>query len=41
MGGKPHKVALVAAMRKPLAAVYSVAKYHRAFVPFIISTQEP
>jgi transposase len=37
--GKPHKVALVAAMRKLLAAVYSVAKHRRAFVPFVISTQ--
>jgi transposase len=33
---KPHEVALVAAMRKPLAAIYSVAKHRRAFVPFII-----
>lgn len=33
--GKPHKVALCAAMRKLLAAVYSVAKYRRPFVPFL------
>jgi hypothetical protein len=32
--GKPHKVALVAGMRKLLAAVYSVAKHRRVFVPF-------
>lgn len=31
--GKPHKVALVAAMRKLLTAVYAVAKNRRAFVP--------
>jgi transposase len=29
--GKPHKVALCAAMRKLLAAIYSVAKHRRAF----------
>jgi hypothetical protein len=33
--GKPHKVALCAAMRKLLAAIYSVAKYRRPFVPFL------
>jgi transposase len=33
--GKPHKVALIAAMRKLLAAVYSVAKNRRPFVPFL------
>ena len=33
--GKPHKVALFAAMRKLLAAIYSVAKYRRPFVPFL------
>jgi transposase len=32
--GKPHKVALCAAMRKLLAAIYSVAKHRRPFVPF-------
>jgi hypothetical protein len=37
---KPHKVALVADMCKLLAAVYSVAKHRRAFVPFIICAQE-
>jgi transposase len=31
--GKPRKVALIASMRKLLAAVYSVAKNRRAFVP--------
>lgn len=29
--GKPHKVALRAAMRKLLAAIYSVAKHRRPF----------
>jgi transposase len=38
--GKPHKVALVAAMRKLLTAVYSVAKNRRAFVPIDICPQE-
>ncbi len=33
--GKPHKVALIAAMRKLLGAVYSVAKHRRPFVPFL------
>jgi len=33
--GKPPKVALIAAMRKLLAAVYSVAKNRRPFVPFL------
>ena len=32
---KPHEVALCAAMRKLLAAIYSVAKYRRPFVPFL------
>ena len=32
---KPHKVALCAAMRKLLAAIYSAAKYPRPFVPFL------
>jgi transposase len=31
--GKPHKVALIAAMRKMLMAIYSVAKNRRPFVP--------
>jgi transposase len=31
--GKPHKVALCAAMRKLLAAIYSVAKHRRPFSP--------
>jgi len=30
--GKPHKVALIAAMRKLLAAIYAVAKHRRPFV---------
>jgi len=33
--GKPHKVALIAAMRKLLAAVNSVAKNRCPFVPFL------
>jgi len=33
--GKPHMVALVAAMRKLILAIYSVAKHGRAFVPFL------
>ena len=33
--GKPAKVALVAAMRKLLAAVYSVAKHRRPFTPHL------
>ena len=33
--GKPPKVALIAAMRKLLAAIYSVAKNRRPFVPFL------
>lgn len=32
-GGKPKKVALIAAMRKLLHAIFSVAKNRRAFVP--------
>ena len=39
--GKPHKVAIVAVMRKLLAVVYSVAERRRAFVPFMLDTQEP
>jgi len=35
--GKPHKLALIAAMRKLLAAIYSVAKHRRPFVPFLHS----
>jgi transposase len=31
--GKPAKVALVACMRKLIAAIYSVAKSRRPFVP--------
>lgn len=33
LAGKPPKVALIAAMRKLLHAIYSVAKHRRAFVP--------
>jgi transposase len=33
--GKSHKVALVAAMRKLLGAIYAVAKHRRPFVPFL------
>lgn len=38
--GKPAKVAIVAAMRKLLTAVYSVAKNRRAFVPRLPATAE-
>jgi transposase len=38
--GKPHKVALVAAMRKLLTVVYSVAKNRRAFVPNALDFHE-
>ena len=31
--GKPKKLALIAAMRKLLHAIYSVAKHRRPFVP--------
>jgi transposase len=34
--GKPHKVATMAAMRKLLHAVYSVATHRRPFVPHVI-----
>jgi len=33
--GKLPKVALVAAMRKLIAAIYSVAKSRRAFTPLL------
>lgn len=39
--GKPAKVALIAAMRKLLAAVYSVAKHRRPFVPILTPTERP
>jgi transposase len=39
--GKLPKVALIAAMRKLLHAVYSVAKHRRPFVPKLASRQEP
>lgn len=32
-GGKPKKLALIAAMRKLLHAIYSVAKHRRPFIP--------
>lgn len=38
--GKPPKVALLAAMRKLLMAVYSVAKHRQPFVPRISSNTE-
>ncbi len=38
--GKLPKVALIAAMRKLLAAVYSVAKHRRAFVPQLPAAPE-
>lgn len=37
--GKPAKVALLAAMRKLLAAVYSVAKHRQPFVPRLIPAE--
>lgn len=36
--GKPKKLALIAAMRKLLHAIYSVAKHRRAFVPQLEAT---
>jgi transposase len=33
--GKPHQIALVAAMRKLLTAIYSVAKHRRPVEPFV------
>lgn len=36
--GKPKKLALIAAMRKLLHAIYSVAKHRRAFVPKLEAT---
>jgi transposase len=39
--GKPHKVALIAAMRKLVGAVYSVAKHRRPFVPFLNTQPAP
>lgn len=33
--GKPHKVALVASMRKLVSAIYSVAKHRKPFVPHV------
>jgi transposase len=38
--GKPAKVAAIAAMRKLLHAVYSVAKHRRPFVAQPINTQQ-
>jgi len=37
--GKPAKVALLAAMRKLLAAVYSVAKHRQPFVPRLLPAE--
>jgi transposase len=39
--GKLPKIALVAAMRKLLTAVYSVAKHRRPFIPHVRSTEVP
>jgi transposase len=39
--GKPHKLALVACMRKLLTAVYSVAKNRRPFVPNLAPEPAP
>lgn len=39
--GKVRKVAIVAAMRKLLIAVYAVAKSRRPFVPHVISQETP
>jgi hypothetical protein len=39
--GKLRKVALVAAMRTLLLAVYSVAKHRRPFVPHLIPQETP
>lgn len=39
--GKPHKLALVACMRKLLTAVYSVAKNRQPFVPILDSKLAP
>lgn len=38
--GKPPKVALIAAMRKLLMAIYSVAKHRQPFVPRVPSNNE-
>ena len=35
--GKPGKVAVIAAMRKLLAAVWSVATHRRPFVPIMLA----
>jgi transposase len=39
--GKLRKVALVAAMRKLLVAIYSVAKNRRPFVPHLSPQETP
>lgn len=39
--GKLRKVAMVAAMRKLLVAVYSVAKHRRPFVPYVVPQETP
>jgi transposase len=39
--GKPPKVALLAAMRKLLTAVYSVAKHRKPFVPLLPAGEVP
>ena len=37
--GKPRKVALIAAMRKLVTAIYAVAKHQRPFVPILAGAQ--
>jgi transposase len=37
--GKPPKVALVACMRKLLAAVYAVARDRKPFVPQLVTAE--
>jgi transposase len=39
--GKLPKVALLAAMRKLLTAIYSVAKHRRPFQPRLLSAKAP
>lgn len=39
--GKPPKVALIAALRKLLMAVYSVAKHRRPFAPWLATLPHP
>ena len=39
--GKPRKLAVVAAMRKLLTAIYSVAKSRRPFIPRVDASSLP